>query len=109
MLIAALVKPLLVLQRASEHITSSQETAWHGFGHILSFHAQGEGSKTLPADLVIWATGAKPNTDWLKDTEFCAALDGKGYIAVSARTCAHVCVCVCVSVLDGGSCPLLFR
>ena len=46
-----------------------------------------ESGSHLDADLVIWTVGAKPNTEWLKATEFGAVLDGQGCLKV--RACAN--------------------
>lgn len=41
-----------------------------------------KGGQTLAADLVIMATGGKPNTEWLRPTVLGSALDARGYVQV---------------------------
>lgn len=44
-----------------------------------------QSGQELSADLVIWAVGAKPNTEFLKGTELAPALDGAGRVKVGLR------------------------
>ena len=44
-----------------------------------------ESGNHLEADLVIWTVGGKPNTDWLRSTEFGAVLDEQGRVKVGRR------------------------
>lgn len=44
-----------------------------------------QSGQELSADLVIWAVGAKPNTEFLKATELAPALDGAGRVKVGLR------------------------
>mmetsp|Transcript_17597 Transcript_17597/g.52877 ORF Transcript_17597/g.52877 Transcript_17597/m.52877 type:complete len:382 (-) Transcript_17597:521-1666(-) len=43
---------------------------------------KGGEATTVQADLVVWAVGSKPNTEWLNATDFASALDGSGHIQV---------------------------
>lgn len=42
-----------------------------------------KGGKQVAADLVIWATGSKPNTQWLQGGQLQGSLEPNGRIKVS--------------------------
>eukprot|EP00955_Chlamydomonas_euryale_P065730 359328-Chlamydomonas_euryale.AAC.9 len=75
--------PTRTCSRARQHGVDVKlnTRAEEGAGGVVRLTPKKGGeATTVQADLVVWAVGSKPNTEWLNATDFASALDGSGHI-----------------------------